>query len=78
VTHCADDTFLTVAEIRRLTKRVKKDAQIRVLKVRRIRYTEDGDGYPVVMRAAVERKLLGDAVTPEPGPAPDFSIFPVV
>jgi len=78
VLHHADDIFLTAAEIRRLTKRKKRDAQIRVLKARRIRYTEDGDGRPVVLRAAVERKLLGHAEAPEPGPSPDFSVFPVV
>jgi hypothetical protein len=30
------------------------------------------------MVAAVERKLLGEARTPEPGKSPDFSVFPVV
>lgn len=30
------------------------------------------------MRAAIEKKLLGDVQTPEPGPSPDFSVFPKV
>jgi hypothetical protein len=73
-----DGFFLSRSQIRDLTKRKKRDAQIRVLKNQRIRFTVDGDGYPVVMVAAVEHLLLGEARTPEPGKSPDFSVFPVV
>lgn len=72
------DTFLTRAEVRTLTDKVYAPAQKRVLDARKIRYTEDGKGRPIVLRAALERRLLGKAESPEPRRGPDFSAFPAV
>lgn len=71
-------TFLTPEEVRRITGKKYAPAQRRVLMERGIRFTPDGDGKPVVMRAHVERRLLGYVETTEAGPAPDFSVFPAV
>lgn len=68
--------FLTPADIVRLTGKKYAPAQKRVLRDRRIRFAEDAFGRPVVLRATVERKLLGDAVTETPAKRPDFSGFP--
>lgn len=70
------DTYLTRAEIRRLTGRQKAKAQCAVLRKRRIRFTEDGDGWPVVARAHVEKRLLGHEEASQPVPELDFSRFP--
>jgi hypothetical protein len=70
------DTYLSPAEIRRLTGRQKAKAQCRVLDARKIRYTRDGDGWPIVARAHVEKRLTGEAKAPEPANEPDFSCFP--
>lgn len=70
--------FLDPADIERLTGKKYAPAQKRALDKRGIRYTEDAHGRPVVLRASVERKILGRAETPEPAAGPDFSAFPRV
>ena len=72
------ETFLTRTELVRLTGKKYAPAQKRVLEARRIRFTEDDAGRPIVLRAAIEKKLLGEAVSAEPGQGPDFSAFPAV
>jgi hypothetical protein len=72
------ELLLDRAALKRLTGRTKKDAQKRVLEERRIPFTEDGDGRPVVLWASVERKILGKAKSAEPRQGPDFSAFPAV
>lgn len=68
--------FLSHDELRELTGKRYAPAQKRVLKGQGIRFTEDGMGRPIVLRAAVERRLMGGAATPEPEASPDFSAFP--
>lgn len=68
--------FLTKAQIAQLTGRQKAAAQRRALDKLKIRYTEDIDGWPVVLCASVERKILGQALSAEPARGPDFSAFP--
>jgi hypothetical protein len=70
--------ILAHADLALLTGRSYAPAQKRVLDRRGIKYTEDGDGRPVVLWATVERLHLGKPVTPAPSPvpAPDFSAFP--
>ena len=46
--------FLTRQDVEKLTGRKIKRTQIRVLRSRGIRFTLDGDGWPVVTWAAVE------------------------
>lgn len=72
------ETFLTRHELARLTGKVYAPAQKRVLDARKIRYEQDHKGRPIVLRAAIERKLLGKAESPEPRKGPDFSAFPSV
>lgn len=68
--------FLSPEELRRLTGKKKKDAQIRALKRKGYRFGEDDDGHPLVLCADVERKISGKATSPEPRSGPDFSTFP--
>lgn len=69
--------FLTAEELRQLTGKRYAPAQRRVLQNRRIRFTEDARGRPIVLRATIEKKLLGEALSaPEQRTAPDFSVFP--
>lgn len=72
------NTFLTITEIRRLTGRTYAPAQRRVLDTRKIPYDQDAKGRPIVLRAVIERRQLGKAVSPEPAWTPDFSAFPAV
>jgi hypothetical protein len=72
------ETFLTPAELRRLTDKVYAPAQRRVLDARKIPYELDGRSRPVVLRAVIERRQLGRAVSTEPVHGPDFSAFPAV
>lgn len=72
------DTFLTRAELQRLTDKTYAPAQRRVLDARKIPYEQDAKGRPIVLRAVLERRQLGKATSPEPGRAPDFSAFPAV
>jgi len=68
--------FLTRAEIIRLTDKIYKSAQKRVLRKKGYRFEEDDAGHPLVLRASVERRIEGKAISAEPRPAPDFSAFP--
>lgn len=68
--------FLDPQEVRQLTGKRYAPAQKRVLRNQRIRFAEDAFGRPVVLRAAVEKRLLGEALSEEPVAAPDFSAFP--
>lgn len=72
------DTFLTIAEVKRLTGRTYAPAQRRVLERRKIPFEPDAKGRPVILRAVIERRQLGKAISPEPGWTPDFSAFPAV
>lgn len=72
------ETWLTRAEVQRLTDRTYAPAQKRVLNKRKITYEEDDVGRPLVLRALIERRSLGKAVSPEPAWTPDFSAFPAV
>lgn len=72
------ETFLTRAELQRLTGKTYAPAQRRVLDARKIRYEEDAKRRPIVLRAVIERRQLGKATAPEPGRTPDFSAFPAV
>lgn len=72
------ETFLTRPEIVTLTGRKYAPAQKRVLLKRKIRFSEDDFGRPIVLRAAIEAKLLGNIQTDQPLPGPDFTVFPKV
>lgn len=73
------ELWLTPEEVQRLTGGKKyRPAQRRALERRQIRYIPADDGTPLVLRAVVEKKGGLGAAAPEPGPAPDFSIFPKV
>lgn len=50
----ADDTFLTEAELARLTGRKQKHLQIDVLSKRGVPFWPDAFGRPVVPRTAIE------------------------
>lgn len=51
------DTYLSVAEIRRLTGKVYAKVQVRVLAERGWAFTIDGDGLPLVLRAYHDQQL---------------------
>ncbi len=70
--------FLDPVDVRRLTGKIYASAQRRALAKLGIKYTVDANGHPLVLRASVERKILGRAETPEPVVGPDFSAFPRV
>lgn len=72
------DTFLTKADVKRLTDKTYAPAQRRVLDAKGIPYDQDDKGRPVILRAVIERRQLGKAVTAEPARGPDFSAFPAV
>lgn len=72
------EIFLTIAEVKRLTGRSYAPAQKRVLDKRKIAYDQDDAGRPIVLRAAIERRQLGKAISREPSRGPDFSAFPSV
>lgn len=72
------ETFLTINEVRRLTGKTYAPAQRRVLDARKIPYDQDDKERPIIMRAVIERRQLGKAVTAEPARGPDFSAFPAV
>jgi len=74
----ASEFFLSRAEVRALTGRTYAAWQRRVLEEKKIPFEPDADGWPQVLRASVERRILGRANSPEPAGAPDFSAFPAV
>lgn len=57
------DTYLTEAEIRRLTGRVYQKVQCRVLAAQGWPFSVDGDGKPLVLRKAHDERL-GNKTTP--------------
>jgi hypothetical protein len=72
------ETFLSKEEVKRLTDKTYAPAQRRVLDARKIPYDQDDKGRPIILRAVLERRQLGKAVTAEPVRGPDFSAFPAV
>ena len=71
-------TFLSQEEIERVTGRKYAPAQKRVIARNAIRFTVDAAGRPIVLRASMEKLLLGQAVSAEPVLGPDFTFFPKV
>lgn len=53
-----DETYLTDAEVRRVTKRIYRKAQCRRLAEMGWPFQPDGDGWPLVLRA-VHDELMG-------------------
>ncbi len=70
--------FLDRAELERYTGRKRKKAQMKVLRDRRVPFDVDIDGWPVVLKASIEKKILGKATTEEPGVGPNFNVFPAL
>lgn len=71
--------FLTIEQLRSLTGRVKRSAQVRVLEAQKIPFVLDADGYPKVLAEAVKKRLLGSDVLidMQKRAEPDFSVFKV-
>ncbi len=65
------DVFLSIAELQTITRRKKAKAMCKRLEDMKIPHMPDGDGWPLVLRSAVESKL-----TPAPF-RPQDEIFPV-
>lgn len=53
------DIYFTVEELERITRRKKASAMCRRLEDMKIPHMPDGDGWPLVLRSAVEPKLTG-------------------
>lgn len=70
--------FLDKDALFKLTGRRYAPAQKRVLRERKIRFSEDDFGRPVVLWATIEARLLGHIQTDQPRPGPDFTHFPKV
>jgi hypothetical protein len=62
------DLFLTKDELVDLTGRKKAVLQVEWLKKHRWLYETNACGAPRVARAYFERRMVGDAATPVPGP----------
>lgn len=52
-----ENTYLTKAEIRRLTGRKYAKAQCRVLAERKWTFEPDGDGHPLILRSVHDARL---------------------
>jgi hypothetical protein len=64
----SDGLFLTKDELVALTGRKKAVLQVEWLKKHRWLYETNACGAPRVARAYFERRMVGDAATPVPGP----------
>lgn len=52
-----EETYLTIAEIERLTGRIYAPAQRRVLALNGWTFVPDGDGLPLVLRAVHDQRF---------------------
>lgn len=66
------DVFLTAPELRQLTGRVHKSAQVEWLRRHRWRYAVTSDGEPRVAREYWRARMVADQDAPDPW-APDLA-----
>lgn len=63
-----ENTYLSKAEIRRLTARKYKKAQCRILAERGWKFEPDGDGHPLVLRTVHDARFGEKSIAPRRRP----------
>lgn len=65
--------FLNRDEIKELTGKIRRPAQIRELQKMRIIHDVRPDGYPLILKSYIEKRLDGAIESPKKGEEPNWN-----